>query len=110
VVKPIAVLSKDRLPILPELASAHEQGLVNFEAADWFAVFFPKGTPAGIVGKLNSITVATMETPSVQARLKEIGAMIVAPERRSPEYLAKFVLSETERWAAVIRASGVSMD
>jgi len=109
-VKAIAILSKDRLPILPKLASAHEQGLVNFEAADWFAIFFPKRTPAGIVGKLHSITVATMETPSVQARLQEIGAMIVAPERRSQEYLAKFVLSETERWAAVIRASGVSMD
>jgi tripartite-type tricarboxylate transporter receptor subunit TctC len=110
VVKPIAILTKDRLPILPTLASAHEQGLVDFEAADWFAIFFPKGTPASIVGKLHDTAVATMETPSVQMRLKEIGAIVVAPERRSQEYLANFVLSEIERWAAVIRASGVSMD
>jgi tripartite-type tricarboxylate transporter receptor subunit TctC len=109
-IQAIAILSKDRLPILPTLATAHEQGLVNFEAADWFAIFFPKGTPGSIVGKLHNAAVATMETPSVQARLKEIGAITVAPERRSQEYLAKFVLSEIERWAAVIRASGVSMD
>jgi len=109
-IQAIAILSKDRLPILPTLASAHEQGLVDFEAADWFAIFFPRGTPGSIVGKLHNAAVATMETPSVQARLKEIGAIIVAPERRSQEYLAKFVLSEIERWAAVIRASGVSMD
>jgi tripartite-type tricarboxylate transporter receptor subunit TctC len=110
VVKPIAILTRERLPLLPTLASAHEQGLVNFEAADWFAIFFPKGTPASIVGKLHDTAVATMETPSVQARLKEIGAIVVAPERRSQEYLTNFVLSEIERWAAVIRASGVSMD
>jgi tripartite-type tricarboxylate transporter receptor subunit TctC len=109
-VKAIAILTKNRLPLLPTLASAHEQGLVNFEAADWFAIFFPKRTPASIVGKLHNATVTAVETPSVQARLKEIGAMIVAPERRSQEYLAKFVLSEIDRWAAVIRASGVSMD
>jgi tripartite-type tricarboxylate transporter receptor subunit TctC len=109
-VKAIAILTKGRLPILPTLASAHEQGLVNFEAADWFAVFFPKGTAENIVAKLHNAAVATMEIPSVQARLKEIGAIIVAPERRSPEYLANFLLREIERWAAVIRASGVSMD
>jgi tripartite-type tricarboxylate transporter receptor subunit TctC len=110
VVKAIAILTKSRLPILPMLPSAHEQGLVDFEAADWFAVFFRKSTAADIVAKLHNAIVATMEVPSVQARLKEIGAIIVAPERRSPEYLAKFVLSEVERWATVVRASGVSMD
>ena len=51
-----------------------------------------------------------MNTPSVQARLKELGAGLVAPERRSPDYLRKFVESEIEKWAAPIKASGVSMD
>jgi hypothetical protein len=51
-----------------------------------------------------------MDTPAVQKRLLEIGETVVAPERRSPDYLAKFVMTEIEKWAAPIKASGVSMD
>jgi hypothetical protein len=46
----------------------------------------------------------------VQERLKDIGATIVAPERRSPHYLQKFVESEIQKWAGPIKASGVLMD
>ena len=86
------------------------QGLADFEADTWYAIFLPKGTPAPIVRALHDAIVATMDTPSVQARLKDIGADLVAPERRSSDYLAKFVVSEIARWAAPIKASGVSMD
>jgi tripartite-type tricarboxylate transporter receptor subunit TctC len=61
-VKPIAILAKVRSPILPNLASAHEQGLADFEAGGWFAFVMPKGTPAAIVQKLHDATVATMNT------------------------------------------------
>jgi tripartite-type tricarboxylate transporter receptor subunit TctC len=106
----IAILSTKRSPTLPDLASADEQGLHDFDASTWYAVFLPKGTPAPIVQKLHDAVEASLRKPAVQARLKDIGADIVAPERRSPDYLAKFVVSEIARWAAPIRASGVSMD
>ncbi|HEY3639754.1 MAG TPA: tripartite tricarboxylate transporter substrate binding protein [Xanthobacteraceae bacterium] len=109
-VKPIALLAARRSPILPSLASAGEQGLPNFDASTWYAVFLPKGTPAPIVHKLHDAIEATVSTAAVQERLKDIGADLVAPERRSPDYLAKFVVSEIARWAAPIKASGVSMD
>jgi hypothetical protein len=51
-----------------------------------------------------------MNVPAVQTRIKEIGGSVVAPERRSPEYLQEFVASEIKKWAGPIRASGVSMD
>jgi hypothetical protein len=51
-----------------------------------------------------------MDTPSVQEQLKEVGAVGVAPERRSPGYLHKFVLSEIEKNAAPIKAAGLAMD
>jgi tripartite-type tricarboxylate transporter receptor subunit TctC len=95
--------------MLPELASAQEQGL-NFEASTWFGFFFPKGTPEPIIQKLHDATVEAMETPSVQERLKEVGAVTVAPERRSPAYLRKFVASEIEKNAAPIRAAGIAID
>jgi tripartite-type tricarboxylate transporter receptor subunit TctC len=106
--KAIAIFSKDRLPILPTLASAHEQGLTDFEINPWYAFFLPKGTPASIVQKLREASVATMETPAVQERLQELGYTLVASDRRSPEYLEKFVKSEIERWAAVIKGAGIA--
>lgn len=107
-IKAIAILAHNRSPSLPDVASAHEQGLTNFEAGVWYALFLPKGTPAAIVRKLHDATVAAMEMPSAQARMKAIGADLVAPERRSPEYLQKFVESEIEKWAAPIKAAGVT--
>src|ERR1700719_4959381 len=65
-VKAIAILTRDRSPSLPSQASAHEQGLANFDASNWFASFFPKGTSAAIVDKLHAATLATINTPAVQ--------------------------------------------
>jgi tripartite-type tricarboxylate transporter receptor subunit TctC len=107
-VKAISILSLNRSPILPTLASAHEQGLTNFTASVWGAFFFPKGTPAEIVHQLNKATVATLETPAVQAKLQEMGATVVESARRSPGYLRQFVESEIAKWAAVIKAAGIS--
>ena len=106
-VKAIAIFSKSRLPILPHLTSAHEQGLSNFEVNPWYAFFLPKGTPVPIVQKLREAIIATAETPAVQEKLKELGYVLVTPERRSTEYLRKFVQSEVEKWAGVIKATNI---
>ena len=109
-VKPIANLSRERSPMLPALATAQEQGLKDFDASTWFGFFVPRHTPAPVIQRLHDATVEAMDTPSVQERLKEAGAMTVAPERRSPDYLQKFVASEIEKNAAPLRAAGISMD
>jgi tripartite-type tricarboxylate transporter receptor subunit TctC len=109
-VKGIAILARSRSPLLPSLATAHEQGLVDFEAITWNAFFMPKGTPAAIVKKLNDAVIEAMSTSAVKDRMQELGVGLVAPERRSPEYLQKFVESEIAKWAGPIKAAGVSMD
>src|SRR6266508_390623 len=109
-IKPIAILTRDRSSMLPNLASAHQQGLTDFEATTWFGFFLPSRTPASIVQRLHDATVAAMDTPSVQERLKEVGATVVAPGRRSPEYLQGFVESEIKKNAVPIKATGISMD
>ena len=108
--KGIALLAKSRAPSLPNLATADEQGLADFEAVTWNAFFLPKGTPAPIVKKLNAAVVETMNTPAVQERMHQLGVSLVAPERRSPEYLQKFVEAEIAKWAAPIKAAGISLD
>ena len=109
-VKGIATLGKGRIPNLPNLPSVEEQGLTNFEAPSWYGFFLPKGTPEPIIRKLNAAAIATLDTPVVQQRLSAVAATVVAPERRSPEYLQKFVLSEIEKWAVPIRASGTQIE
>ena len=106
-VKAIAILSKNRSPSLPDLPSAHEQGLTDFDIPSWYALFLPKGTPDAIVRKLNAAAVAAMNTQAMQDRLKTIGSDLVGPERRSPEYLGRFVADEIKKWAGPIGASGV---
>jgi tripartite-type tricarboxylate transporter receptor subunit TctC len=109
-VKGIAVLSRERSASLPSLATAREQGLVEFEASNWSAFFLPKNTSATIVRWLHDSTVATMNTPAVQERLRSVGVDVVAPDRRSSQYLATFVNSEIEKWGAAIKATGVAAD
>jgi len=109
-VKAIAILGHDRSPSLPSLMSAREQGLADFAATNWAGLFLPKDTPAPIVSKLHDATETVMETPSAQARMRKVGADLVAPARRSPAYLKAFVAAEIEKWAAPIKASGLRVD
>lgn len=109
-VKAIAVLSKGRSPLMPELASAHEQGLAGIDITTWTAFFLPKGTPAAIVAKLNEATHAAMESPATKSRMLEIGVTGISAERRSPEYLASFVADEVKRWEGPIVSGGLQAD
>jgi tripartite-type tricarboxylate transporter receptor subunit TctC len=106
-VKPIAILTRNRLLALPNLPTAQEQGLADFEAYNWFALFLPRGTPNPVIQKLHDAAVATIDTPSVQERLAQFGATPVGPERRAPEYLQMFVTSEIEKWARAIKAANI---
>ena len=109
-VKAIAILSRSRSPILPDLPTADEQGLADLDTADWYGLFLPKGAPSSIVQKLHAAAVAALDTPSFRDRLHRLGVEVVAPERRSPEYLARFLKDEIAKWTAPIKASGVTVD
>ena len=105
-VKGIAIMTKERSPVLPNLPTAAEQGL-PVEAYTWSALFLPKGAPEAVVKKLNSAAVAAINTPAVKERLQGLGANVAKPDQQSPEFLGAFVRSEIEKWAATIKASGV---
>ena len=109
-IKAVAVFTPDRAPMLPNVPSAREQGFTAVEASTWFGFFVPKGTPTSIVQRLRDATVETMETKSVQEQLLTSGAIVVAPERRSTEYLRRFVDTEIEKNGAPIKAAGISME
>jgi tripartite-type tricarboxylate transporter receptor subunit TctC len=108
-VKAIAVLNDTRSAALPDVPTAIEQGY-DVKAYTWNAFFLPKGTPEAIVTKLNHAMVETMKTPAVREKLDAVGLKLVTEERTTPAHLDRFVQSEIEKWAALIRASGISID
>ena len=109
-VKAIAAMAPGRSAIIPELATTGEQGLPGVEASVWNAFFLPRGTPAPIVRRLNKAMNDMLEDAAVRKRLEALGLEIVPPERRTPEYLARFLPEEIERWGRVVRAAGISVD
>jgi tripartite-type tricarboxylate transporter receptor subunit TctC len=109
-VKAMAALSRERATVLPAVPSAHEQGLANFDASIWFALFFPKNTPAAIIRRLNVALSGTLDTKSVRERLEANGLRIAVPLRRTPDYLSRFVASEIKKYAGPIKASGATLE
>jgi tripartite-type tricarboxylate transporter receptor subunit TctC len=109
-VKAIATLGLSRAPGLPHLPTANEEGLADFDCSAWAAFVFPKGTRDTIVRRLAKAASDTLDKASVRARLEGVGVTIPARGRRSPEYLARYIPSEIEKWAGPIRASGASAD
>jgi tripartite-type tricarboxylate transporter receptor subunit TctC len=107
-VQAIAMLSRGRSPVMPDLPTAHEQGLTDFDIYSWNAVFLPKATPPEIVGKLNAALGKVMDNPAVRAKLADLGLYVVEPDARSPGHLADFVRREIDKWAAPIRLSGAT--
>lgn len=108
--KVLAVLSGNRTPLMPELRTAGEQGLEGLDITTWTAFFLPKGAPRAVVDKLNKVTHEAMETPSIKARMHDLGVTGIQPERRSPEYLAKLVADEITRWENPIKSGGLQLD
>ena len=109
-VKGIAVMSPKRVSIIGDLPTSGEQGLPGVEASVWNAFFMPKGTPDPIVRRMSKAISDMLDDPAVRKRLEDLGLEIATPDRRGPEYLAKLVADETERWGKVVRAAGISGD
>ncbi|MBX9830006.1 MAG: tripartite tricarboxylate transporter substrate binding protein [Xanthobacteraceae bacterium] len=108
--KPIALLTNERSALFPTLKTAKEQGIGGVDSYFWTAFFFPKGTPDAIVKKLYDATTETLKTPVVVERLQKAGVTVIAPELRTPQYLSTFVGTEVEKWGAMIKASGITIE
>jgi tripartite-type tricarboxylate transporter receptor subunit TctC len=109
-VKAFATLGPDPAPGLESLPTMESQGMKGLDCGAWGAFSFPKGTPRAIVERLSKATSDAIDTPAVRERFKTLGVTTIAPDRRSPDYLTKFVQSEIARWAVPIKASGVVIE
>ncbi|HYJ42924.1 MAG TPA: tripartite tricarboxylate transporter substrate-binding protein [Xanthobacteraceae bacterium] len=110
IAKVIAALTSKRTPSFPEVATAEEEGFKGLDISAWNAIYLPKSATPQQVAKLNAALNKALDNPALKKRLEDIGLDVPAPERRTPEYLAKFTADEIRRWEAPVKASGVQFD
>jgi len=102
-VRPLAVTTAKRssaFPDLPTMNSIHP----DFEADNWYAMFFPKGTPKDIVARLNAEILKALKSPDVEGFIRKEGG---EPVGSTPEELAAYFKREVEKYAKVIKAANV---
>jgi tripartite-type tricarboxylate transporter receptor subunit TctC len=102
--RPLAVTSNKRMTALPQVPTAAEAGVANYETFGWLALLAPAGTPKPIVDKLYKSLQEAINDPAVRERFIEQGAEPVAP---GPDNLAKFIESETTKWRDIISKAGI---
>ena len=106
-VRALAVTSKERNPALPEVPTAIESGLKGFEVVGFYGFLAPAGLSKEVTAKLSNAFQQVMSLPEVKSRMVEQGA---DPAFMGSEAFAKFLASETPRWAAAVKASGTKLD
>ncbi len=103
----LAVLSKKRLPSLPDVPTFEELGLSDVDVTAWQGLFVPKGTPDAIVTRLTAEMNKAITTPEVRARLEDFGLEVAPGDGPA---LAKFIQQETATWHALIKARKLAAD
>jgi tripartite-type tricarboxylate transporter receptor subunit TctC len=105
-IRGIAVTSTERSPAFPNLPTVSET-VPGYEATAWFGIGMPKGTPREIIDKLNAEVNRALADPAMQARLAELGGKPIAG---TPEDFGKVIVSETEKWAPIVKTSGAKVE
>jgi tripartite-type tricarboxylate transporter receptor subunit TctC len=106
-IKAFAVTSDARLQMAKEIPSFAELGLPTLSYSAWQGFFAPKGTPKGIIDRLNAATVESMADPSVKSRLVELGYEVVPREQQTPEVFAALVKADAEKYWPIIKEFGI---
>jgi tripartite-type tricarboxylate transporter receptor subunit TctC len=109
-IKAYAIGSPQRSPILPEVPTAREAGLPEFQAMPWWALFAPKETPQPILDRLSDALDGALDDTTVRRRLAEVGCEVPDKERRGQKPLSTLVRNEMARWIPIIEAANIKLE
>jgi tripartite-type tricarboxylate transporter receptor subunit TctC len=104
--RPLAISSRERSPVAPEIPTFREQGFPDYEAVEHIAILGPAGLPVPIVARMNELARAAMTAPETRERL---AALAVTPETQRPEEWAAYNAAENAKWREVIRSRGIKV-
>jgi tripartite-type tricarboxylate transporter receptor subunit TctC len=100
----LAVAAKTRMPQLPNLPTAAEAGVANYEASSWFGIVAPAGTPPAIIARLHKEIVAALHAPAMRERFAKSGARLIG---NSPDEFAAQIRADRVKWGEIIRAANI---
>ncbi|HEV3499628.1 MAG TPA: tripartite tricarboxylate transporter substrate binding protein [Bradyrhizobium sp.] len=103
----LAVTTKERVAVVPDIPTIAESGVPGFDVFSWFGFFVPARTPEAVVAKINADTNAALVYSSVKSRFDDLGA---TPKGSTPSELAAFLKSEIDKWGPVIREAKIRVD
>jgi tripartite-type tricarboxylate transporter receptor subunit TctC len=103
-VRPLAIVSADRVKVLPDVPSAAEAGLPQFEMPIWYGLFAPSGIPDAAAQRLQKATTAALNSPDLREKLLALG---VEPWSGSAQELGSHVRAETRRYAEIVKKAGI---
>jgi tripartite-type tricarboxylate transporter receptor subunit TctC len=106
-VKALAVSSKNRSPMVPDVPTINETVIPDFEMGAWQGIVVPAGTPAAIIEKLNQEIRTALKSEVI---LKQLALQGAEPLGSTPQEYDAYIRSETKRWGDVIKAAGVKLD
>jgi tripartite-type tricarboxylate transporter receptor subunit TctC len=100
----LAYAAKERLALLPDLPTAAEGGIANFEATSWFGIAAPAGTPPAVVARLHKAIAEAVRTQVMQERFTKVGARLVGD---TPDHFAAQIHAERAKWGEIIKAANI---
>src|SRR5262249_13176070 len=105
--KAFAVMAKDRWPPLPDVPTTDEIGAPGMYISFWHGLWAPKGTPAGVIARLNSAVVDALADEAVRKRLGDLGVVIATRDQQTPTALATFHKAEIAKWWPIIKGADI---
>jgi tripartite-type tricarboxylate transporter receptor subunit TctC len=102
---PLVVAAKQRMALLPDVPSAPEAGLPDYEASSWFGLVVPAGTPKEIVARLHAEIAKAVKAPSMAKFTAESGARVIGS---SPDEFARLIVDERKKWGEIVKAANIT--
>jgi tripartite-type tricarboxylate transporter receptor subunit TctC len=102
----LAVTTRERLAVLPDVPTMEESGLKDFKSSGWTAVFAPARTPADVVSRLNKAVADGIRRADIRQNMEQTGNVVVGS---TPEECAKFVKDESDTWGPIIKDANISI-
>ncbi|HET9714829.1 MAG TPA: tripartite tricarboxylate transporter substrate-binding protein [Pseudolabrys sp.] len=104
-IKAYVVSGNNRSPALPDVPSAKEAGIPDYQISIWSGIFAPKGTPKAIADKLTDALNKALDDPAVAKKLVDLGGTVPPKSDRGQAYLAKLLKSDIARWDPILKAA-----
>ena len=106
-IKALAVSSKQRVKVLPDVPTLQEAGIKGFESYNWLGMIAPASTPDAVVARLNSAVNEALKQPDIRQMIEGSGGIVAGG---TPEAYGQFIAQERAKWGPVIKKANISLD